>query len=95
MYIHLTVLPPEVNITPAEIQTTEGKTVEFICIAHGLGATNFTYQWFLNDLPVSEVSPNLVINDVSQANTGDYVCFVRNPYGSISQSETARLILGT
>ena len=84
------------DITPAEVQTTEGKTVKFLCIAHGVGANDFTYQWFLNDLPVTgQTTPNLVISDVSEDNTGDYVCFVRNQYGGISQSEIARLILGT
>ena len=85
--MYLTVLPPEVNITPAEIQTTEGKTVEFLRTACGLGASTFTYQWFLNDLPVTEATPNLVINDVSEEDTGNYMCFVRNPYGGISESE--------
>ena len=92
--MHLTVLPPEVAITPAEINTTQGKTVEFICTAHGLGANNFTYQWFLNDLPVAgQATPKLVINDVSNEDTGDYTCFVRNSYGGINQSEMARLLI--
>ena len=65
-------------------------------MAHGVGANGFTYQWFLNDLLVTgQTTPNLVISDVSEKNAGDYVCFVRNPYGGISQSEIARLILGT
>ena len=96
MYTYiLTVLPPEVYITPTEVQTTEGKTVEFLCTAHGLGANSFIFQWFLNDLPITgQTTPNLVISDVSEGNAGDYVCFVRNSYGGISQSEIARLILG-
>ena len=93
----LTVLPPEVNITPQGVQTTEGKTVEFLCIARGVGANSFAYQWFLNNLPITgQTTPNLIISDVSENNAGDYVCFVRNLYGGISQSEIARLIiLGT
>ena len=93
--MHFTVLPPEVNITPAEVQTTEGETVNFSCIARGLGDNNFTYQWFLNDFPVAgQATAKLIINDVSIEDTGDYTCFVKNPYGGISQSEIARLILG-
>ena len=61
-----------------------------------MGANSFTYQWFLNDLPVTgQTTPNFIISDVSENNTGEYVCFVRNPYGGISQSEMASLILGT
>ena len=97
IYVYiLTVLPPEVHISPTEVQTTEGKTVELFCRAHGLGANSFTYQWFFNDLPVTgQTTPNLVISEVSEGNAGDYVCFVRNSYGGIGQSEIARLILGT
>ena len=92
---HFTVFPPEVHISPTEVQTTEGKTVEFFCRAHGLGANSFTYQWFFNDLLVTgQTTPNLVISEVSEGNAGDYVCFVRNSYGGIGQSEIARLILG-
>ena len=48
----------------------------------------------LNDLPVAgQATPTLVINDVSEDDTGNYMCFVRNAYGGIGQSETARLIL--
>ena len=73
----------------------EGESVEFTCTATGLGTNSFTYQWFFNDLPVADQdTPTLVVNDVSGDNTGDYVCFVGNPYGGISQSEIARLILG-
>ena len=90
-----TVHPPEVSVTPAEVEVRKGDNVEFICSATGMGANNFTYQWFLNDLPVAvQAMPTLVINDVTESDTGDYVCFVRNPYGGIGQSGVARLIIG-
>ena len=86
---------PEVNIMPAEIQVKKGDSAEFLCSATGLEANNFTYQWFLNDLPVAvQAMPTLVINDITESDTGDYVCFVRNPYGGIGQSGVARLIIG-
>ena len=73
-----------------------GGNAAFVCSASGLGANNFTYQWFLNDLPIAgQAEPTLIITDVSEDNTGDYMCFVRNPYGGIGQSGVARLILGT
>ena len=83
------------NVTPTDIQVRKGGSVEFVCSATGLGANNFTYQWFLNDLPVADQAmPTLIINDVTGDDTGDYVCFVRNPYGGVGQSKVAILILG-
>ena len=83
------------SVTPAEVEVRKGDNVEFICSATGMGANNFTYQWFLNDLPVAvKAMPTLVIDDVTENNTGDYVCFVRNRYGGIGQSGVARLIIG-
>ena len=93
-YKNCIVVSPEVSIKPAEARVTEGKTVEFSCTATGFGANDFTYQWFLNDLPVAgQATPTLVINDVSEDDTGNYMCFVRNAYGGVGQSETARLTL--
>ena len=81
-------------ITPAEIKVEKGKGAEYVCSATGLGIANFIYQWFLNDLPIADQAmPTLVINDVTDDDTGDYVCFVGNPYGGIGQSEVAKLIL--
>ena len=86
--------PPEVNVAPVEVQVRKGENAEFVCSATGLNASSFIYQWFLNDLPVaSQTMPTLVINDVTEDDAGDYVCFVRNPYGAIGQSAVARLIL--
>ena len=94
-FVFSIVLPPEVSIIPAEVQVRKRESIEFFCLATGLGANNFIYQWFLNDLPVvAHGMPTLVINDVTEIDTGDYVCFVRNPYGGIGQSAVARLILG-
>ena len=94
-FVFSIVLPPEVSIIPAEVQVRKRESIEFFCLATGFGANNFIYQWFLNDLPVvAHVMPTLVINDVTEIDTGDYVCFVRNSYGGIGQSAVARLILG-
>ena len=101
-----TALPPVVSIAGSnvvwdyqseeELQVRKGDHVEFICSATGVGADDFIYQWFLNDLPVAgEDTSILVINVVSENNTGDYKCFVRNQYNGIGESETIKLILGT
>ena len=77
--LYLIALPFKVNITPAEVKARKGERVEFFCSATGVGSDDFTYQWFLNDLPISgQATPTLVINSVSGLNTGDYMCFVRN-----------------
>ena len=81
-------------ITPAEIKVEKGERAEYVCSATGLGINNFIYQWFLNDLPIADQAmPTLVINDVTEDDTGDYTCFVRNQYEGIGQSGVARLIL--
>ena len=78
-----------------ELQVRKGDHVEFICSATGVGADDFIYQWFLNDLPVAgEDTSILVINIVSENNTGDYKCFVRNQYSGIGESEVIKVILG-
>ena len=88
------VYPPEVNVTPAEVKVKKGESVEFFCSATGLGANNFTYQWFLNDLPIADQAmPTLVINDVTKADSGDYTCSVRSPYERIGRSGVARLLI--
>ena len=79
----------------AKEKVRKGDAAEILCSATGLGTNNFTYQWFLNDLPVTvQAMSTLVINDVTENDIGDYVCFVRNPYGGIGQSGVARLSLG-
>ena len=85
-----------VSILPEdEIQVMIGNRVEFVCSATGMGANSFLYQWLLNDLPVTDQDTStLIIGAVSENNTGDYQCFVRNQYSGIGQSKVTRLISG-
>ena len=77
------------------VKAKEGQRVEFVCSATGVGSDDFVYQWFLNDLHVADQDTStLVIGAVSENDTGDYECFVRNPYNGIGQSEVAKLVLG-
>ena len=77
-----------------EVKVRKGELVEFYCHASGVGADHFIYQWFLNDLPVTgQDASTLVISDVSEDNTGDYKCFVRNQYNGTGQSEVVTLVL--
>ena len=84
-------------INAGEVVVKEGQHVEFICLATGIGANNFKYQWFLNKNPVvDQDTQSLIINSVSEDDTGGYTCSVLNPYGGIGQSNnTAVLTLGT
>ena len=79
-----------------EVAVKSGERAEFICVATGLGFSDFKYQWFLNNVPVNgEEQSNLVIRSVSETNTGDYSCSVLNSYEGIGRSNiTATLILG-
>ena len=90
------VLPPVVSIeSEKEIKVKVGTLVELFCSATGVGAEDFTYQWFLNGLPImGQDTSTLVIHAVSEDNTGDYKCLVRNRYNDIGQSELVILVLG-
>ena len=97
MYL-ITALPPVVFIAPAgKVVVKKGTYVEFNCLATGVGAANFKYQWFLNNEPIAhQDTRTLIVTSVSTANTGDYTCSVLNPYEVTGQSNnTATLILGT
>ena len=85
-----------VNIaSEKEVEVRKRELVEFVCSATGVGADDIIYQWFLNDLPVAGQDTSiLVINAVSEDNTGAYKYFVRNEYNETGQSEVVTLVLG-
>ena len=84
-----------VSIASENQEVKKGEHLEFLCFAIGVGADHFIYQWFLNDLPVAgQHTSTLVISAVSEDNTGDYKCFVRNQYNGTGQSEVVTLVLG-
>lgn len=83
-----------VSIVPTEVTLDEGKSTGFVCIATGLGASDFKYQWLINNVSVTgENASTLVICIVSEDDIGNYICSVKNLYGTTSQSGTARLQL--
>ena len=85
-----------VTITPGEVKVNKGEHAELTCLATGVDASNFKYQWFLNKVLItSQNTSTLVINAVTEDNTGDYTCSVSDSYGGIGKSKIARLILGT
>jgi len=84
-----------VTITPGEVKVKKGERTEFTCSATGVDASNFKYQWFLNKVLITgQNTSTLVINAVTEDNTGDYTCSVSNSYGGIGNSKVARLTLG-
>ena len=91
-------LPPVVSVVAVgETELKEGERAEFTCLATGVGANNFKYQWFWNNQPIdSEDAQTLVVISVSEDNTGNYTCSVLNPYEVIGRSNnTITLVLGT
>ena len=94
MYVYFIGLPPKVSIRPAEVRVNKGEPVEFFCLATGVDNGDFIYQWFLNNFPIAgQDTQILTINSVSEHNTGEYRCLIRNSNGEVSQSEVARLVL--
>jgi len=92
VFLNLIVLPPVVSIVPSEAVVKEGDNATFNCLATGLGAEDFKYQWFLNNQAVdSSDSPALVISSVSVDNTGNYTCSVINSYDDTGLSGVATL----
>lgn len=96
--MHPLALPPVVNVIAAgDIELKEGERAELTCSATGVGANNFKYQWFLNNQPIDgKDTRTLVVNSVSEDDTGDYTCSVLNPYRVIGRSNNKiTLVLGT
>ena len=96
-YIYVIAFPPVVRIaSETEIKVRRGEHVEFVCSATGVGSVYFIYQWFLNGRPINDQDTStLVIDAVSENDTGDYKCFARNQYNGTGQSEEATLVLGS
>ena len=94
--LYSVVLPPLATVIPTQVEAKKGENAEFNCSAIGVGVDDFKYQWFLNKAVVAgQNALSLVIDEVSENNTGDYTCSVKNSYGGIGRSEVARLILGS
>ena len=94
LILYSTASQPIANIDPPNIAVNEGESAQFYCSATGVGASKFTYHWFLNREPINGQSTSVYnIDAVSVYKTGDYTCSVQSPYGGIGRSEKATLIL--
>ena len=84
-----------VTVVPTQIEVKKGGYAEFSCFATGVGADDFEYQWFLNKALIAEQNTSILVTDeVSEYNTGEYTCSVKNLYEGIGRSGVAILILG-
>ena len=94
IYSWCVALPPAVVISPALTNTKKGGHVEFNCLATGVGAIQFEYQWFFNQLLISgQNTSTLIIDSVTDTNSGNYTCSVINAYEGIGHSGVARLVI--
>ena len=85
--------PPVVTVTPSSIAAAEGDSIALTCLATGVGANNFTYEWLLNNSLINgatERNYNIIISEMT---IGNYTCIVKNQFGGSSQSNTAILTL--
>ena len=76
---------PVINSNPVPVTTSEGGTAQFAITASG---ANLTYQWRLNNNPISDTPPysgtatnTLTINPATTGIAGDYSCLISNTCG--------------
>ena len=81
------------SVTPSSIAATEGDSITFTCLATGVGASNFTYEWLLNGSLINGVTEHSYSITVSKSIIGNYMCIVKNQFGGSSQSNIAILTL--
>ena len=82
-----------VNIAPSSIAATDRDSVTFTCLATGVGASNFIYEWLLNGTLINGATTRNYNIIVSESTIGNYTCIVGNQFGGSSQSNTATLSL--
>lgn len=81
-----------ITVPPRNLTKLEGDKAEFTCEAKAL-PSNVTYQWFHNNVDISELSwldtrtiikrdGTLLINPTSAEDSGQYTCKVFNGIGS-------------
>ena len=83
-----------VTVAPSSVAASEGDGVTLTCLATGVGASSFTYEWQLNGSLIRGLSiDSITINAVSESTIGNYTCIVKNQYGDSSQSNGATVTL--
>jgi hypothetical protein len=84
---------PVISTDPVPVTTSEGGSAQFSVTASG---ANLTYQWRLNNAPLSEGAPysgtntsTLTISPATSSIAGDYSCLVSNNCGSVPSNGAA------
>ena len=89
---HYKIPPPplSVSINPLSASIFLGDSVAFTSTVSG-GAPPYTYQWYLNDNPVSSATSNSWT--FTPAESGIYYVYLKvtDAYNNVAQSETARI----
>ena len=74
---------PSIATQPTSQSVSIGSSATFTVIANGSGT--LSYEWKKNGVAISGASGNsYTISSVANTDTGNYVCFISNTYGSIT-----------
>lgn len=78
--------PPTMRIQPISAVSTIGGDAEFYGLAEGTPL--ITYQWYLNDEPISRATESLYrINLVTSSKLGQYHVVATSPHGTVTSSK--------
>ncbi|XP_031628790.1 neuroglian-like isoform X2 [Contarinia nasturtii] len=92
VYLNVLALPPEITEPPRKEATVDRRTVTLRCRVFGAPAPEV--KWLRNDLELTggryqtQSSGDLVIQDVTFADAGDYTCHAQNKLGETKASGT-------
>ena len=77
---------PRITSQPTAKTVCQGASYELVPTVNNGGASSVSYQWYLNDLPISAGGNNLTytINSMSSANAGTYYLKVTNAQCNLS-----------
>ena len=78
--------PPTITSQPLSAVVAQGQNVSFSVGASG--PTSLTYQWFFgsSQLGAASSSPNMILDNVTTTNAGNYTVVVKDSYGSTTSS---------
>ncbi|KAG7157810.1 Neuroglian-like 2 [Homarus americanus] len=85
VYVNVLALPPEIRVPPSDVRSVDGQQVNITCRVFGAPKPRIT--WMRDGLELTggrfQVTPegDLVIQDVSFTDAGDYVCSAENKFG--------------
>jgi len=85
---------PEVTVTPFSQSVEVTHTAMFTTTVRGVGVKNFMYQWRHNGRSINGSNGSvLIIPNVMESDSGEYVCIVTNQYGDVDTSNKVTLMV--